>query len=445
MLGVTEEKDLYLSSFTQFEKTQLKREPSWVHDIRKAAIARFLKLGFPTTHNEDWRFTSVAPIAKIPFRLSGYQPNGVTGKMLERFTYGNWASDSLVFLNGHFSQELSSPRRLSRRAELGNLATALRNDPSGLEAHLGRYASYEDHPFVALNTAFISDGAFVYIPKDTVVEDPIHLLFIAASKGQSKVSHPRNLIVVGANTQVKIIESYVGLDNEVYFTNAVTEIVAGENTVIDHYKLQRESVRAFHIATLQIQQARSTSFSTCSISMGGALVRNDVNTVLDGEGCESFLNGLYLVAGQQHVDNHTKIDHAKPHCSSRELYKGILDEKARGVFNGRIIVRPGAQKTDSKQTNKNLLLSEEALVNTNPQLEIYADDVKCTHGATIGQLSADVLFYLRSRGINLETARNLLTYAFASDITSRIKIEPIREALENILFARLPQNERLTL
>ncbi|PYV41246.1 MAG: Fe-S cluster assembly protein SufD, partial [Acidobacteria bacterium] len=271
--------------------------------------------------------------------------------------------------------------------------------------------------------------------KDTIVEEPIHLLFIATASGEPQVSHPRNLIVAGANTQAKIVESYVGLDNAVYFTNAVTEIVAGENSVIDHYKLQRESVHAFHVATLQIQQARSTSFSTHSISMA----------VLDGEGCESLLNGLYLVMGQQHVDNHTKIDHAKPHGSSRELYKGILDEKARGVFNGRIIVRPGAQKTDSKQTNKNLLLSEEALVNTNPQLEIYADDVKCTHGATIGQLSADALFYLRSRGISLETARNLLTYAFASDITGRIKIEPIRRELENVLFSRLPQNERLIL
>ncbi|PYV87606.1 MAG: Fe-S cluster assembly protein SufD [Acidobacteria bacterium] len=445
MPGVTEEKDLYLSSFTQFEKTQPQREPLWVHDVRKAAIARFLKLGFPSTHNEDWRFTNVAPIAKVPFRLAGFQPNGVTGKTLERFTGGNWAGHLLVFLNGHFSQELSSPRSLSQGAQLGNLATALQNDPTRLEAHLSRYASYHDHPFVALNTAFISDGAFVYIPKDSIVDAPIHLLFIATASGKPEVSHPRNLIVAGANTQVKIVESYVGLDKAVYFTNAVTEIVAGENSVIDHYKLQRESVQAFHVATLQIQQARSTTFSTCSISMGGALVRNDVNAVLDGEGCESVLNGLYLVTGQQHVDNHTQIDHAKPHCSSREFYKGILDEKARGVFNGRIIVRPGAQKTDSKQTNKNLLLSEGALVNTNPQLEIYADDVKCTHGATIGQLSADVIFYLRSRGINLETARNLLTYAFASDITSRIKIESIRTELENILFSRLPQNERLTL
>jgi len=445
MLGVTEEKDLYLSSFTQFEKTHSQTEPSWVGDIRKGAIARFIKLGFPTTRNEDWRFTSVAPIAKIPFGLAAFPSNGVTGKTLERFTFGNWASHTLVFLNGHFSQKLSSLRTLSRGAQLSNLATALRRDPAGLEAQLGRYANYDDHPFVALNTAFISDGAFVYIPKDTIVEEPIHLLFIATASGEPQVSHPRNLIVAGANTQAKIVESYVGLDNAVYFTNAVTEIVAGENSVIDHYKLQRESVHAFHVATLQIQQARSTSFSTHSISMGGALVRNDVNAVLDGEGCESVLNGLYLVRGQQHVDNHTKIDHAKPHCSSRELYKGILDEKARGVFNGRIIVRPGAQKTDSKQTNKNLLLSEEALVNTNPQLEIYADDVKCTHGATIGQLSADALFYLRSRGIRLGTARNLLTYAFASDITGRIKIEPIRRELENVLFSRLPQNERLIL
>ena len=259
------------------------------------------------------------------------------------------------------------------------------------------------------------------------------------------MSHPRNLIVAEANSQVSIVESYFGLNDETYFTNAVTEIVVNDNAIVDHYKLQRESMHAFHFSTLQVQQSRSSSFSTHSIALGGALVRNDVNTVLNGEGAEATLDGLYVVSGQQHVDNHTRIEHAKPHCSSRELYKGILDQKARAVFNGRIIVRPDAQKTDSKQTNKNLLLSEEALANTNPQLEIYADDVKCTHGATIGQLSADALFYMRARGIGLDTARNLLTYAFANEITNRIKIEPLRAELEMLLFSRLPTDEKITL
>jgi Fe-S cluster assembly protein SufD len=443
MIDVTEERDLYLSNFALLEKSLSGKEPAWLHRIRKEAMARFAELGFPSTRNEEWRFTNVAPLVKTPFKPASYQPAAPAAGSIERFTLGRWAGYQLVFINGQFSKEYSSPQLLSRGVQVSNLATALQSDAGWLDSHLARYASYEEHPFVALNTAFIAEGALINIPKDTVVEEPIHLLFISIGNGEATVSHPRNLIVAGPNSQTKVIESYAGVDDGIYFTNAVTEIVAGENAVIDHYKVQRESVRAFHVATLQVQQARSTNVSTHSISLGGALVRNDVNAVLDGEGCDCVLNGLYMVAGRQHVDNHTRIDHAKPHCSSRELYKGILDEKARAVFNGRIIVRPGAQKTDSKQTNKNLLLSEEALVNTNPQLEIYADDVKCTHGATIGQLSADALFYLRSRGIGLDTARNLLTYAFASDITGRIKIEAVRAELEQVLFAQLPQDEKV--
>jgi Fe-S cluster assembly protein SufD len=351
----------------------------------------------------------------------------------------------MVFLNGRFSRELSSFRKLPNGLQLISLATALQSDPGTLVSYLARYASHDEHAFAALNTAFIEDGAFIFIPKDVVVGLPIHLLFISTSGGKPTVSHPRNLIVAEANSQVSIVESYFGLNDGTYFTNAVTEIVVNDNAIVDHYKLQRESMHAFHFSTLQVQQSRSSSFSTHSIALGGALVRNDVNTVLNGEGAEATLDGLYVVSGQQHVDNHTRIEHAKPHCSSRELYKGILDQKARAVFNGRIIVRPDAQKTDSKQTNKNLLLSEEALANTNPQLEIYADDVKCTHGATIGQLSTDALFYLRTRGIGLETARNLLTYAFANEITNRIKIEPLRAELEMLLFSRLPTDEKVTL
>ncbi|HYM09759.1 MAG TPA: Fe-S cluster assembly protein SufD, partial [Bryobacterales bacterium] len=257
--------------------------------------------------------------------------------------------------------------------------------------------------------------------------------------GQPSVVHPRNLILVARDAQASFIETYLSLSDAAGFTNAVTEIVAGENAVVEHYRIQQENPRAFHIATVQIYQDRSSSFTSHNISLGAALARNDVNTVLDAEGAECTLNGLYMADGERHVDNHTSLDHAKPHCSSREVYKGILDGKATAVFNGKIIVRKDAQKTDAKQTNKNLLLSPDSTINTKPQLEIYADDVKCTHGATIGQLGEELIFYLRSRGIGLNEARSLLTYAFASDVTARMKWEPVRARLDELLLAFLKQ------
>jgi Fe-S cluster assembly protein SufD len=326
----------------------------------------------------------------------------------------------------------------------GSLATALNSDSALVEPHLARHAGYQDHPFVALNTAFLQDGAFVSIPRGKAVERPIHLLFVSTHdrRGTATVSHPRNLILAGDDSQAMVIESYIGLNNALYFTNAVTEIVAGENAVVAHYKLQRESEEAFHISTVQASLSHNSNFSSHSIDLGGALVRNDVNAVLDGKGIECTLDGLYMVAGRQHVDNHTRIDHVKPHCSSRELYKGVLGGRSKGVFNGKIYVHKDAQKTDAKQTNKNLLLSEDAVINTKPQLEIYADDVKCTHGTTIGQLDQEAIFYLRSRGIDLEAARGLLTYAFASEMIGRIKVEPVRAQLETLLLTRLPEGSQ---
>src|SRR5262249_41723876 len=307
----------------------------------------------------------------------------------------------LVFVNGRFQGELS---KLPRGIEVGSLAATMQSGHATAEQHLARHAGYKDHAFVALNTAFLEDGAFIEVPKETVLEQPLHLVFLSVPTGPV-VSHPRSLIVVGRDAQVSVVESYFGFSEKTYFTNAVTEIVAGENAIVEHYKLQQEQEQAFHVSTLQVHQERASSFTSHSISLGGALVRNDVNTVLDGEGAESTLNGLYIGKGAKRVDNHTTIDQAQPHCSSREIYKGILDGKASAVFNGKIVVRKGAQKTDAKQTNKNLLLSEDATINTKPQLEIYADDVKCTHGATIGQLGEESVFYLRSRGIGQEEAR----------------------------------------
>lgn len=439
MIDTIQETENYAASYAAFEGKRGSQDPAWLKQVRRSALDSFLRLGFPSTHDEEWRFTSVAPIARVPFQLAANAkaPDSAT---LAQWTFGSWPGIQLVFINGVFSRELSWNPAASTGLSAGSLAEAWATNPSSVQPHLARYARVSTEPFAALNTAFLSDGAFVRLPRGCVVDEPIHLIFLtSAEAARPQVCHPRVLVVAEANAQVRILESYASLGPGVCLTNAVTELVAEENAFVDHYKLQRESLEAFHVGTVQLHMGRSANVSTQTISLGGSLVRNHVNAVLDGEGGEATLNGFYLVNGRQHIDNHTCIDHAKPHCSSHELYKGILDGKAHGVFNGRIIVRPDAQKTDSKQTNKNLILSEEALVNTNPQLEIYADDVKCTHGATIGQLDADSIFYLRSRGIDLDSARHLLTYAFAGDFIHRLKIDPLRAALEASLFARLAE------
>ena len=389
-------------------------------ELRERAARRFSELGFPSTHDEEWRFTNVAPIAKVEWGKPGPgRPNGFPR-----------IGQQLVFLNGRFFPELSSTNELPG-VRRGSLA-ALAGEPK-LEQHLGRYAPYESHAFVALNTARADDGAFVEIAKGAVIDEPIHLVYISTSMDEA-ATHPRNLVVVGAQSQVSLIETFVGTGR--YFTNAVTEIVAGENAVIDHYKLQMEAAPAFHVASMQVELARDANFTSQSISLGGALTRNDITAVL-AEGTECTLNGFYLVNGTQHVDNHTAIDHAKPHGTSHELYKGILDGRSNAVFNGKILVRKDAQKTDAKQTNKNLVLSEDATINTKPELQIYADDVRCTHGATIGQIDAESLFYLQARGIGRNEARSMLIVAFARDILDRIRIEPLRDVVEEEVLQRL--------
>ncbi|MGD0362925.1 MAG: Fe-S cluster assembly protein SufD [Bryobacteraceae bacterium] len=370
-----------------------------IDGIREEARRRFADLGFPTTHDEDWRFTSVVPISRTHFESSG------AGTL---------------------------PVAVSKAAP-GVHITKL--SESAVEPYLARYAGYQNNAFVALNTANFTDGLFIHIAKGAVIEEPIEIVFESSANGHPTVSHPRVLIVAEPDSQATIVERYAG-SGGAYLSNAVTEIVAGDHSVIDHYKLQTESARAFHVATLQVQLGRDTNFRSHSLSFGGALVRNDVNAVLS-EGSECTLNGLYLVAGEQHIDNHTTIDHAKPHAASHELYKGILAGHSSAVFNGKILVRKDAQKTDAKQTNKNLVLSEDAVINTKPELQILADDVRCTHGATIGQLDPEGIFYLQSRGIGFADARNLLIYAFARDIVDRIKVASLRDQLENLLLEKL--------
>lgn len=430
----------WLAEHERFLRELPAGEPAAVQALRRLGIERFAALGFPTLRQEDWRFTNVAPIVRGTFVRPETDPDAADPARLAVLDFGDLATAArLVFVDGRFSAKLSLIGELPAGTVVTSLADALARTPDLVLPWLGRLGE-TNNPFVALNTAFLRDGAFVLVPRGAVIEKPIHLLFLSSgTEARATFSFPRNLIVAGENSQVTLVETYAG--DGVYLCCPVTELNAGPASVVDHYKLQRESREAFHLATFQITGERSATPSSHSISIGGALVRNDVNAVLAGEGIDCILNGLYLAEGRQLIDNHMRVDHAQPHCASHELYKGILDGRARAVFNGLIHVHPGAQKTDAKQSNRNLLLSSEAIANSNPQLEIFADDVKCTHGSTVGQLDDDAVFYLRSRGIGEEAARSILTYAFASDIVERIKLEPVRRDLEEFLFARLPQGE----
>lgn len=430
--------------------------PDWLQSLRKRGMARFEALGYPTTKNEDWHFTSVAPIAERTFRLtSGASTSaaeradrressrrksdaanalGLKPADLERFSFGQTDWHRLVFINGVFDETLSSFEDIDESVRVGSIADAIESGSPVLERHLGKIAKFDQHTFTALNTAFISNGAFIELANDAVVEQPIHLLFI--SGGDGSVSHPRNLIVAGRHSKASVIESYVSLRDAEYFTNAVTEIALGEGAHIDHYKLQRESESAFHVGTVQIREERNGQLHSFSFAVGGALARTNVYTSLDGDAATCTLNGLYLTDGTQHIDNQTSIEHIAPNCPSHEVYKGVLDGRSHGVFNGKVYVHPEAQKTDGKQSNNNLLLSPTARVDTKPQLEIFADDVKCTHGATVGRLDDVAMFYLNSRGIGPETARMLLTYAFAADVLETIELEPLKKELEKLVLAR---------
>jgi Fe-S cluster assembly protein SufD len=434
MEAIARENDLYSASVESFARRRFAGEPEWLASLRREAFERFAALGFPTTKNEEWKYTSVGPIAKTPFRLADAperpqripDPGSLPGGEGARF----------VFVNGRYAAE---PFRAgSGPAVFRGLREALLEEPEALEPHLARHAIFEKSTFTALNTAFLEDGAFVRIPRGAILEEPIHLIFVSEADGGPVVSCPRNLILAEPNSQATIIETYVG-EGAKYLTNSVTEVVCEEGAVLEHYKVQRESLSAFHVQTIQAALGTASNFASHNVCLGGALARTDINVLFEAEGSECALNGLFLAGGSQHMDNHTLIDHAKPHCTSRELYKGILDGRSRGVFHGKIIVRPDAQKTDAIQTNKNLLLSREALVNSTPALEILADDVKCRHGSTIGQLDANSLFYLRSRGIGEREARALLTYGFAADLANRIRVPWIREEVEAFLGLRLSQ------
>ena len=423
----------YLDQFDEFIRTDAKSAPDWLNARRRAAIEQFATLGFPTTKNEDWHFTSVSAIAEREFTFVNARTGDATAADIEPFCFGDHQWHTVVFVNGRYSPKLS---RLPSNQE-GARVFALADAPPELTQLIGTVVSDVDkHAFTALNTAFMADGVVIHVPKDTVVRHPIHVLFVSDTHSAKTVMYPRNLIVVDRSAKATVLESYVSLGDASHFTNAVTEVSVGDGATLEHYKIQREGRRAFHVGTIEAVQDRNSHYISFSFATGAALSRTNVYTKLAGEGCGSTLNGLYMLDGEQHGDHQTRIEHAEPNCFSREVYKGVLDGRSHGVFNGKVYVHPIAQKTDGKQTNNTLLLSKEAQVDTKPQLEIFADDVKCTHGATVGRLDEMALFYMKSRGVDAETARRLLIYAFAADVLETIEQPAVREALERITLER---------
>ncbi len=425
----------WLENFTEFAKVAPGKNSPWLKRLREDAFARFCEVGFPTTHDEDWRFTNVSAIARTEFRPA------TTTKLAPGDTTA-WRVDdvaaSLVFVNGRFDRELSKLENLPKGVTVASLRDRIESQPEEVEKHLGRYADTQRDPFVALNTAFIGDGAYVYVARGVVLEAPIYLLYLSTREVAATMTHPRNLVVVEDESQVAVIEDYASVGGEsVVFSNAVTELVAGESAVAQHYLIEREHLKAFNVSTLRIQQGRSANVASHSLLLGGGLVRNNVHPVLAGDGGECLINGLFLGTGRQHLDNYMHVEHAAPHCGSRQFYNGILDGQAHGVFHGRIVVHKVAQKTDAKQTNRNLLLSDDAQIDTKPQLEIYADDVKCTHGATIGQIEENALFYLQSRGISEVEARKLLLMAFAEECVERMQSTMARAYMQRLIGEHL--------
>jgi Fe-S cluster assembly protein SufD len=436
MITATEQLANYLDSFSEFQKSAPGGRLGWLRKLREDAFASFCEVGFPTTHDEDWRFTNVSAIAQTTFRLPEKGAFPIARPQIDAFRLPA-AACQLVFVNGCFAPKLSSIRKLPAGLEVGGLAEKIENDPGSIEPHLGRYLNTGRDAFAALNTAFLEDGAYVHIARRAVIEEPIYVLYVSTTGDAPIMNHPRNLIIAETESQAAIIEDYISVEGGTAFCNTVTELVAGDDAVVSHYMIEREHRETFNISTLRMQLGRGANVSSHSILLGGALVRNNVHPVLAGEGAECLINGLFIGAGRQHLDNYMLVEHASPHCGSRQFYNGILDDQAHGVFHGRIIVHKDAQKTDAKQTNRNLLLSDDARIDTKPQLEIYADDVKCTHGATIGQIEEDALFYLRSRGIDEISARKLLLAAFASECLDRMKQEPVRDFLEGLISRHL--------
>jgi Fe-S cluster assembly protein SufD len=416
-------------------------EPRWLRDMRSRAAQRFEGLGFPSTRGEDWRYTNTSQIAELDFRALREPGGDVDAADIAPYLFGHEAWNTLVFVNGRYDESLSTPGLDSPGVRVLPFARALDEMEELVRDNLGATTSYDGNAFTALNTALCVDGAVIHIGRDMAAAAPIHLLFVSDANLAKGSAQPRVLIVAERHSKATIVESYVSLGEATYFTNSVTEISLAEGATLAHYKIQRESPRAYHVGTVDVRQGRDSHFVQFSFATGAALSRTNIYTTLAGEGCGATLNGLFLGTDAQHVDHQTRIEHQAENCYSREVYKGILDDTAHGVWNGKVYVHPEAQKTDGKQENHTLLLSDRAVIDTKPQLEIFADDVKCTHGATIGRIDKTALFYMKSRGVGAARARQLLTYAFAADVLEKIELEPVRDALEQIAMVRFTGEE----
>jgi Fe-S cluster assembly protein SufD len=431
--AVTSMIDRYAADFRAFQ--DMGEGPEWLREVRESAFARFLDMGFPTARraNEPWKYTNVGPIAETEF----VYPMTDGGENFELPAVIPLDEDwpTVIVANGG-----SSVHHGEASIDRLSLGAAWHRGDEALKSHLGQYAAAEDDAFIALNTAFIGDGAFVHVPSGESSTHPLHIVHVWDPTDGATVAYPRTLIVAEPLSRLTVIETYAGKPGARYFTNAVTEIVLKEGAQVEHYRLLLESADAYHIGNTRVYQERDSRFSSMSFAAGAAIGRNDFRVRLDAPGAECSLNGLYVTTGTQHIDNNMNIDHAKPHTRSRLYYKGILDGKSKAVFGGLVLVRPGADKTDAYQQDKNLVLSDEAEVDSKPSLEIYADDVKCGHGATAGAVAEDAIFYLRSRGLNEETANNLLIKGFASEILDTVPIDSLRGHLENLTMAALSRD-----
>jgi Fe-S cluster assembly protein SufD len=408
---------------------------AWAELVRGSAMDRFENLGFPTVKNEDWKYTNLAPFLKD--KIVPAVPTELAAEAIAPFVYPETANNHVVVVNGFFNAQLSSLR--GQGVVACDLLEAIADARYGKIAreYLARNATYHDNGLTALNTAFLQSGVFVLIPRNVKVEAPLQITFVSDTSEPHTANFPRVLIVSEENSSATIFENYVSRDDEAHFTNSVVEVVLLDGARLEHYRVQRENNKTLHVATTATELGRGSSYDTTSITMGAELSRHDISVVLDHEGAECWVDGLYIVGADQHADTHSVIDHKQPHCNSHQLYKGILDGNGRAVFNGKVFVRHGAQKTDAMQTNKNLLLSNRARVDTKPQLEIFADDVKCAHGAAVGQLDPEELFYLHARGINSTLARNLLTYGFAEEVIGKIKVDSIRSQLDQAVLNQI--------
>lgn len=422
----------------EFRRQQSSLSDDYLAENRLDALEKFRNSGFPTRRMENWKYTDIKPITRKDFTIPARTIEQVNTGYLDKARLQDIECHELVFINGFYSTQFSNIKTLPDAVIIEDLANTGSSRRKLVSEHIARYADPGQHSFAALNTAFMKHGALIYVPENTVLDFPVNIIYLAGFNDKPTVIYPRNLIIMAAGSEATIIENYIGSDNADYFTNTVTEVSMHAGSRLQHCKIQQESLASYHIGNFHISQGKNSQLESHSISLGGSLVRNDIHSQLQAEGAAIMMNGLYLAGGRQHMDNHTRVDHQKPHTSSRENYRGVLNEHARGVFNGKVVVHKDAQKTDAEQSNANLLLSDDAEVDTKPELEIYANDVKCSHGATVGQLDKDMMFYLRTRALDEVTAKNLLTYAFADEVIRHIDPPALRNYLEQLIISHMP-------